>query len=104
MNFKDVIHSDLDVFFNLDEFAESHIIDGRSLKIVIDNDRLQQRTQKEYDGIYVGDILYYVSSADYGPAPKIDEIQIFDDQQMQVFDVREEAGIYEIILRRNLGG
>lgn len=101
-NFKDLIQSDISVIFlNLEEFAEPHIINGRILNIVIDNDHLQERSKKEYDGISVGEILYYVAVIDYGNPPAIDEYQAFDDRPMQVFDVRKDMGLYEIILKRN---
>ena len=99
--FKDYINQDLAVFLSSTEFAESHKINGRMLNIVIDNDRLMQRSKKEFDGISVGELLYYVSAAEYGDPPKVDEIQMFDSRQMQVFDVRVDTGIYEVILRGN---
>ncbi len=99
---KDYVISDVFSFFNDSEFSEIHIIDGRSLNIVIDNDHLQQRSQKEYDGIYVGDLLYFVNVKDYGPMPKPDSIQFFDGKTYTVFDVREDMGIYEIILKLNV--
>jgi hypothetical protein len=101
MSLKDVISQDLNIFFNNMEFAEPHNINGRVLNIVVDNDQLMFRSKKEYDGISVGEILYYVSAVDYGKAPTIEEIQIFDNRPMQVFDFREVDGIYEIILKRN---
>lgn len=104
MSLKDQVLSDLDVFFNQDEFAGSHVIDGRSLNIVVDNDQLKERSVKEYDGISVGEILYYVKASDYGERPGQGTPQIFDGRQMYVFDAREDTGVYEIILSQNRGG
>ncbi|RCX20884.1 hypothetical protein DFR58_10186 [Anaerobacterium chartisolvens] len=101
LNFKDILRSDLKVFFNPAEFSEPHEINGRTLNVVIDNDRLMQRSKKEFDGISIGEILYYVAAEEYGEPPGVDEVQIFDRKKMQVFDVRADAGVYEIILRRN---
>lgn len=103
MGLKDQIRSDLDIIFNLDEFAEPHKIDGRILNIIVDNDRLIQRSKKEFDGISVGEILYYVKASDYGERPEPGAPQIFDGRQMYVFDVREDSGIFEIILQQNRG-
>ncbi|MCR4436165.1 MAG: hypothetical protein QHH06_10330 [Clostridiales bacterium] len=97
--FKDYINSDLSSFFNPDEFAEIHTIEGRELLVVVDNDRLSQRTQKEYEGIYVGDLLFFVSAADYGTRPKPGEVVRFDQVPYEVFDVKEGGGVYEIILK-----
>ncbi|KPU42163.1 hypothetical protein OXPF_39420 [Oxobacter pfennigii] len=102
MNLKDIIENDVqNLFFNLNEFAELHNINNRELVVVVDNDQLIKRSKKEYDGISVGEILYFVRAADYGNPPKVDEIQIFDNQSMLVFDVRISDGVYEIILKRN---
>lgn len=100
-NFKDQIALDLPVFFN--EFAEPHNINGRTLNVVIDNDRLMQRSKKEFDGISVGELLFYVKKSDFGERPEVDAPIIFDGRQMYVFDCREDAGAYEIILRQNRG-
>ena len=51
MNFKEMIHKDLrHVFFNTNEFAEQHTLNGISVEVIIDNDRLKERSKKEYDG------------------------------------------------------
>ncbi|WP_058953164.1 hypothetical protein [Clostridium tyrobutyricum] len=98
---KDYFQRDLDTFTNLDEFAEEHFIDNRKIKIVVDNDELKERTKNEYDGIYVGDILYFVNSSEYGRKPEIDAVQIFDGVVAAIFDVKEISGMYEIILKFN---
>lgn len=103
MSFKDIIKSDLNVFFDLDEFVEPHTIDGRALNIIVDNDRLQQRSKKEYDGISVGEILFYVKASDFGERPEQGTPVVFDGRQMYVFDCREDDGVYEIILQQNRG-
>jgi len=100
---KDQIAQDRAVFFNLNEFAEPHVIDGRTLNIVVDNDQLMRRSKKEYDGLSVGEILYFVSAADFGERPQPGAPQVFDGRQMYVFDAREDMGVYEIILSQNRG-
>lgn len=101
--FRNQLAKEMAIFINPKEFAEPHMIDGRMLNIVIDNDRLVERSKKEYDGISVGEILYYVSAKDYGERPSQGAPQIFDGRQMFVFDCREDGGTYEIILRQNRG-
>lgn len=104
MSLKDQIQSDLAILINIDEFAESHAIDGRTLNVIVDNDRLKERSKKEYDGISVGEILYYVKAVDFGERPEQGTPQIFGGRQMYVFDCREDDGMYEIILNQNRGG
>ncbi|MFO7153943.1 MAG: hypothetical protein DIU64_003140 [Caldicoprobacter oshimai] len=92
---------DLAIFFN--DFAEPHTINGKVINIIVDNDRLIQRSKKEYDGLSVGELLFYVKKTDFGERPEVDAPLIFDNRQMYVFDCREDEGIYEIILRQNRG-
>lgn len=102
--FKDQLISDLDIFINLDEFGELHSINGRDIAIIIDNDRLDKRSNKEYDGISVGELLFFVKMSDYGSCPEKGTPVIFDGRQMYVFDTpREDMGMYEIILKQNRG-
>jgi len=101
---RDFLDSDLAVFFNTDEFAKPHVINGQSLDVTVDNDRLKERSKKEYDGITVGEILYFVKAEDYGERSEQGAPQIFDGRQMYVFDCQEDEGMYEIILSQNRGG
>lgn len=99
--FKDIINSDLGIFMNSDEFADIHKIDGRDVSIIVDNDRLIDRSKKEFDGITVGEILYYARVSDFNEKPKKNSPQNFNGRLMYIFDVREDDGMYEIILHQN---
>jgi hypothetical protein len=101
MNFKEYTNQDLQVFINLNEFADTHTIDGRTLTVIVDNDRLMERSQKEYDGAYIGEILYFVNAAEYGVLPETEAIQTFDGQCYYVASAKSEMGMYEIILKGN---
>lgn len=103
MVFKDQLISDLDIFLNPDEFSDAHSIDGRMLTILVDEDQLKERSKKEFDGISIGEILFFVKKADYGSRPEEGTPVIFDDRQMYVFNARENMGMYEIILSQNRG-
>lgn len=104
MSLKKQIQADLNLFFNTDDFADTHLINGRPLNVVVDNDQLTKRSKKEYDGISVGEVLYFVKAEDFGERPEQGAPQIFDGRQMYVFDCREDNGVYEIILQQNRGG
>lgn len=101
MGFKDQLSADLAVFFNPEEFSDVHNIDERNLSVIVDNDRLKERSQKEYDGITIGEILFFVKATDYGSRPEVGAPIVFDGRQMFVFNAREDMGLYEIILSQN---
>ena len=100
--FKDQIALDRAVFTNVDEFGGSHKIDGVEIDITVDNDQLKHRSKVEYDGIVVGDILYFVEIEKFTQKPKPEDVQVFDGIPCIVFDVREDTGMYEIILKKNV--
>jgi hypothetical protein len=84
---------------NTDEFAEEYTINGQSKHIMVDNDRLSSRIQKDFDGNVVGNILYFIKASEYGlRAPKPGDAQKFDSKPCTITDVKENDGIYEIIL------
>lgn len=101
--FKDYLQQDMGTFFNPDEFGKTHKINGRDLTVVLDNERLVERTNKEFDGISVGELLYFVRASEYGEIPSINEAQKFGTRLMYVTDVKESDGVYEIILSQNMG-
>lgn len=99
LSFKEQVKEDLNMFFNLDEFAEKHYINGFLQTIVIDNELLKKRIQKEYDGILQADLLYFIKSSDISKKVKVGDSQKFDNGLYTVIDVKYDAGMYEIILQ-----
>ena len=96
---KDQFTSDLDFFFNSDEHASEHNIDGNIIIVIEDNDQLVKRSKLEYSGVIVGDLLYYAKVSDFLTRPKPDEVQTYDGNPYTVFDCRDDEGVYEIILK-----
>ena len=99
-SFKDILSSDIDsVFINKEEFGERHYIDGVIKTVIVDNETLKERNQKEYDGILQADILYFIKSSDVQKEIKVGDVQNFDGAVYKVFDVKYDSGMYEIILQ-----
>lgn len=104
MNFKEMIHKDLQhVFFNTNEFAEQHTLNSISVEVIIDNDRLKERSKKEYDGLYIGELLFFIPVEKTPIKLKQDMPLVFDGKQTYIFSLREDMGMYEVILNRNSG-
>ena len=100
-NLKDYMAGDVaNVFFNLGEFAETVTIDGKPQKVIIDNDHLQKR-MAEYGGISTGMILYFIPVPDLPKKPSIGGYQNFNGRPMYIEDVKENMGVYEILLSQN---
>ena len=105
MDFKTLINEDLkNVFFNSLELAEEHKINGIAVEVIIDNDRLKERSQKEYDGLYIGELLFFVPVEKVPIKLKQNMPLVFDGKQTYIFSLREDMGMYEVILNQNTGG
>lgn len=107
MNFKEYVQHDIDsAFVNLTEFASEVVINGVPVKVVEDNDQLLYRIQKNYDGLIVGDILFYIGMKEYKKIPNVPEIPIpnvaitYNGRPCTITDVNPQEGVYEITLQK----
>lgn len=105
MSFKDIIKQDIgNVFFNKDEFADEHIIDGVKMNATIDQNELIERNKKvneHMDGIYSCAFILYVTKEEFGNRPKVGSSLKVDGKQYKVIDCTEEDGVYAITLGAN---
>lgn len=104
MSFKDFIAQDLDtVFFDTDTFSESAIIDDHVCEVQIDNERLLERSEKEYGGITAGLTLYFIPVSKYPGVPRVGNSQVFNKKLVYIDSVSEMDGVYEIVINQNRG-
>lgn len=104
-SFKEQLEKDLDsVFSNMNEFAETHMIDGKEVPIVLDNDRIIELSMGktvETRGIFTDDILFFVQKKDLDYEPVAGQHMEFDGEMYPISDVKEDFGGYTIILTGN---
>lgn len=107
MTFKDIIKRDVKaVFLNTEEFSEIHTVNGKPMAAQIDNNEQierEKRYNQHMDGIYVKQILMYVSEADFGPLPKQGTSVSLDGKTYRVADAISEDGVYSVTLEANRG-
>ena len=109
MTFKEQIAADTkNVFMNELEFSEEHIIDGKEMLCIVDNNELMARRVKyKYmskfyvDKVGIKDILIYVRAEDFGVLPAIGRTLMFDGKPYVICDAVNECGIYSINLEMN---
>lgn len=101
MSFKEQIKADLNTFFNFDEFGTDHVIDGKIVNVIVDNETLKSRNKKEYDGIVQADMLYFAKEEDLLKEPRPNSVQSFDGVLYEIFDAKLDEGVYEVILQAN---
>lgn len=107
---KEYIKKDHKVFINQDEFSDTANINNVLVNVVVDNDRLTQKIVKEYDGLVVGDILFFITAEEYAKIPhmsrmpKADEALVFNNKPCIITSVTTNMGIYEVVLQYGGGG
>jgi len=105
MGFKDVIKADVHkVFLNVEEFSDTHVINGVEMPVQIDsNEQIERekRFNQNMDGIYKNQKLIFVAASDFGPLPKQGSLLTMDKRTYRVADAIDEDGIYSITLEAN---
>ena len=106
-SFKEQLEKDFDnTFFNLDEFAELHTIDGNEIPVVVDNEtllRLNMGKTVESDGIFTDNIIIFVQRKYLDYEPVIGQVIDFDGVIYPIDNVLSDTGGYTVILRGNEG-
>lgn len=104
-SFKEQLEKDSEnTFFNLNEFAEFHDVDGEKIPVVVDNETLLQLDlgkTVETDGIFQDNKMFFVQKKYMPDQPVIDQIMEFDGEPYRVGNVLEDFGGYTIILKGN---
>ncbi len=106
MDFKGCIAADLHgVFLNENEFAELHTVDGKPMRVLIDDDALLERDAARggvhTDGLYKTRRLLYLSKADYGGRPAPGKALNLDGRIWYVVQAEDAAGMLTIELEAN---
>lgn len=105
MNFKEQILEDLNtVFFNPDEFAEKHTINGAEVDIVVDNDKLAElfiSRQINTEQLFTDSIMFYVRKRDLDFEPVPEQYIEYDGHGYLITDVKTDDESYTIVLGVN---
>lgn len=114
LTFKDAVTKDIDdTFFNADEHAELHTVDGKEALVILEEDLLKRHAshweagaKQNFDtGLYTAHTILYIRVADYGRKPKIGKELVLDrgTETQRTFVIRlceEESGVYRMTMER----
>jgi len=99
LNFKRWVDWDIDnVFINGEEFADSHLIDGRELSCVVDSDLYQKRNSIAPGSVFASRLMLHISAEVLGYKPKQDQLMIVDGGRYIVLEVAENMGMFTITM------
>ena len=110
MGFKEYVKNDINnTFINNAEFAKSCKVNAVTVLVVEDSDKLEERIKSDYNGLIIGDILFYISLEEYRKIPGMTRVPQanqainYNGKPCQIVEVKEQAGMYEIVLQTNGG-
>ena len=102
MTFKDEMLNDLDnVFLNLDDFAEMHLVEGKKIQCVLDDESLKTRQGSAEIGIDESTLLLFAKVSDLPNRKKGGLLQI-DHKIYMIDDWKVNFGIAEVALHQNV--
>ena len=112
--FKDFVAVDIDeVFFNGNEHADWHNVDGKDVLVVIVEGGLREHSshweagaKQNFDtGLYTSRSVLYIRVKDYCPKPKVGKQLVLDagtdhKRTYNIVKCEEEAGVYRMTMQR----
>lgn len=105
MSFKEQIAKDLDaVFLNLDDFAETHRVEGVQITVVVDNDQRATLKNGELLGLVEADMLLMGRECDFPADLDPGRLLNVDGRELIVASSVKSMGLVEVALRQNRTG
>lgn len=113
--FKDFAKMDVDdTFFNGNEHADLHTIDGgKEVLVIFEETDLRERSahweagaKQNFDtGLYTAHAILYIRVEDYGPKPAVGKRLVMDEgtdfqRTYTIKKCADEAGVFRMILER----
>ena len=102
MTFKEEMLKDIDdVFLNLDEFGETHNINGKPVVCMLDDDALKLRQGSNELSISDSSLLLFAKTSDL-PRKVVGDDLTIDGKIYIVDDWKVNLGMAEVVLHRNV--
>lgn len=101
MGFKEQIQNDLEIFFNSDELAETHRIEGKEVKVIIDENTFNPLKQGQILGLIEADMLIIGKEADFSKKMEPGYLLNVDGKELIILKSGKNMGVIEIALSQN---
>lgn len=103
--FKDMVAHDLDAtFLNTDEFAEIHMVEGKEIHVVADEDgtsKLAKLGDNRIHGVNKADMLLMGKVSDFPADMEPGRLLNVDGRELIVIEINKNMGLIEVELRQN---
>ena len=102
MSLKDDILNDINnVFFILEDFGEEHIIDGKPVICMFDDDALKIRSGSNELSVSESSLLLFIKESDL-PRKVVGDDLLIDGRIYVVDDWKVNLGVAEVALHQNI--
>lgn len=105
MSFKEQIERDIDdVFLNLDEFGETHRVEGKEINVVVDDDTLEKLAKVGDNrslGMVEADMILMAKESDLPKDLEPGRLINVDGREMIIVNTNKHMGLVELALRQN---
>ncbi|HJF34177.1 MAG TPA: hypothetical protein K8V56_20640 [Sporosarcina psychrophila] len=101
--FKDFLHNDIGIFINTNEFATTLIIEGESVDVLLDDEKMVERQLAKQLELHNEELLFYVEKSKLSFYPRPDNTVRFDNVVWRVLQAQEDEGLLTVTAERVSG-
>jgi hypothetical protein len=103
MAFKDMVAADIAAtFLNEQHFGEAYRVEGKTIRIVIDNDELKNRQGSQDLAVAESATLFHAAVSDLPPRKAPGSNLNINGRECIIDDWKEDMGMATIVLRENI--
>ena len=103
MAFKDLMAADIAaIFLNEQHFGEAYRVEGKTIRIVIDNDELKNRQGSQDLAVAESATLFHAAVSDLPPRKAPGSNLNINGRECIIDDWKEDMGMATIVLRENI--
>jgi len=96
MNFKELVEADRDIFINLDEFAEEHVVDGSTINAVFEDEEIEDLDESR--AVSASTMALFAKTEDLPSRKMQGEVLYVDNVAYTVMKWLEEMGVTKVSL------
>ena len=103
-DFKTLIEQDREVFLNLEEFGEKHLVEGKEISAVLDDEILADAKRAEDIGLSGAEQVLYAKVEDLPPQRQSGQSLNVDGRECIIVAWRTDYGMARIYMTQNEQG
>lgn len=100
MTLKETIAEDIDLVLDLDDFADTAVVEGAPIKVQFDSDRLGELTGHTQYALGLDAVVMFARTSDLPPVRKPGDALMVGSHDWIVLSWEDREGISEIALQR----